>query len=704
MVAALSLEEKVYLMSGSMGFEDFTRMRHYNYSPYPAGGNERIGLASMRFCDGPRGVVCGIGTSTCFPVSMCRGASFDTALEREIGKAIGREVRAYGGNLFAGVCINLPYNPGWGRSQESYGEDSFALGRMGSALVEGVQSENVMACIKHYAFNSMENSRFKVSVDCDRRTEREVFLPHFKDCIDAGAACVMSAYNRYKEVHCGHHDYLLRKILKEEWKFDGFVLSDFIWGIQDTVEAANNGQDMEMCYAQFFGDRLVQAVKNGLVPEARVDEAALRITRTITAFEEAYRSGGKNYGQEVLGCREHRALSLRAAREGITLLQNNRKTLPLNKARTKKIALIGRLGNSENIGDNGSSRVYPAHIVTPYEGLARTAPDTEIIYYQGNNLAHAKMIAHEADAVVLVAGYDHDDEGEYVASEQFDNYTGSLGGDRRRGLSLHQDEINLIKAVGPENKKSVVVLIGGSMIMITEWKDYVASILMAYYAGQEGGIAIAEILFGDVNPSGKLPFVLPQKEQDLPQIRWDTKNEYYGYYHGYAKLEKEGTEPLLPYGFGLSYTSFKIADARFSADDKTVTAACLVWNAGNRSGATVIQLYMGFKNSKIDRPKKLLRGFVKVFLDAKERKRVFISCPVEKLEYYNTKTAAFELEPMEYEVYIGTSSADRDLLAGTVRLHGGPVETCLRFPGTELGKLGGGGGGGGHTTGRRGVD
>jgi beta-glucosidase len=546
---------------------------------------------------------------------------------------------------------------------------------MGAALVEGVQSENVMACIKHYAFNSMEISRFKVSVDCGRRTEREVFLPHFKDCIDAGAACVMSAYNRYKGVYCGHSEYLLRKILKEEWDFDGFVLSDFIWGIHDTVEAANNGQDMEMCYTRFFGNKLVQAVRDGLVPAVRVNEAALRITRTITAFEDAYRRGGKNYGQEVLGCREHRALSLQAAREGITLLQNHRRTLPLNKAKTKKLALIGRLGNQENTGDRGSSRVYPAHVITPNEGLARIAPDTEIIYYPGRSLVHAKMLAREADAVIFVVGYDHDDEGEYVALEQLENYTGSIGGDRKRGLSLHQDEINLIKTVGPENKKSAVVLIGGNMIMITEWKDYVDSIVMAYYPGQEGGIAIAEILFGDVNPSGKLPFVLPKEEQDLPRVKWDTHNAYYGYYHGYTKLEKEGTEPLLPYGFGLSYTRFKVTDAQFSADTKTVTAACLVRNAGKRAGATVIQFYVGFKNSKIDRPKKLLRGFTRVFLDPEEQKQVLISCPIEKLSYYNTRTGTFELESMEYEVYIGTSSADRDLLAGTIKLDNGKARS-----------------------------
>ena len=213
LVAQMSLEEKVRLMSGwATPREQGTSSgdEHYNFRPYAAAGNERLGLAPMMFCDGPRGVVCKTGMSTCFPVSMLRGATFDTALEEEIGHAIGREVRAHGGKLFAGVCINLPYNPGWGRSQETYGEESFALGAMGAALVRGVQSEYVIACVKHFAFNSMEISRFKCSVDCERRTEREIYLSHFKDCVDAGAASIMSAYNRYKGTHCGQSDYLLR--------------------------------------------------------------------------------------------------------------------------------------------------------------------------------------------------------------------------------------------------------------------------------------------------------------------------------------------------------------------------------------------------------------------------------------------------------------------------------------------------------------
>jgi beta-glucosidase len=664
----LSLEEKIRLMSGSTKLEDLlgplvAKGNHYNESPYPAGGSEKIGLPPLMFCDGTRGVVCGTGQSTCFPVPLCRGAGFDPALERKIGKAIGREVKAWGGNFFAGVCINLPWHPGWGRSQETYGEDSFALGKMGAALVEGVQDEQVMACVKHYAFNSMEISRFKVSIDCDPRTEREVFLPHFKDCVDAGASSVMSAYNRFKGICCGQNEYLLRRVLKEEWDFDGFVLSDFLTGINDTVQAANAGQDLEMCCTIHFGDKLVQAVRDGLVDKKRIDDSVLRIIRTMITFEE----GWKNHlpAEKVLGCEKHRALALQSAREGITLLQNRQRALPLDIRKIKRLALIGRLGNRENLGDNGSSRVFPAHTVTILEGLEKAAPDTEIVFYTGSNTEHGKRLARKSDAVIFVAGYDYLDEGEYAYGED-PNVTST--GDRTRGLSLHDAEIEMIRSAGPENKRSAVILIGGGTIMITGWKDSVSSILMAYYPGQEGGTAIAEILLGKLSPGGKLPFVLPVREEDLPQIQWDTEKQWYDYYHGYRKLEKEGTIPLLPYGFGLSYTSFKISRPCFETDGKSITASCTVQNSGRMDGDEVVQMYVGFKNSKIDRPVKTLCGFSRVHLRVQEEKKIFISCPVEKLKFYNTAKRTFELERMKYEVYIGTSSADKDLFSGSIKL------------------------------------
>lgn len=671
-VDKLSLAEKVSLMSGKVDIESLMAEEarnpnvHYNYIPFGAGGLPQFGVDEMLFCDGPRGVVSGTGQSTCFPVSMLRGATFDRELETAIGHAVGQETKAYGGNLYAGVCINLPYNPGWGRSQETYGEESYHLGEMGKALTEGVQEENVMACVKHYAFNQMEISRFKVSVDTDKRTEREVFLPHFKKVVDAGVASVMSSYNLYEGEKVGHHNYLLNEVLKEEWNFDGFVMSDFFFGINDTVAAANGGQDMEMCGTEFFGPRLVNAVREGQVSESKIDDAALRIVRTILAFTQ---NDDKAYGTDVLANQEHVALALQAAREGITLIKNQN-VLPLDKKTDKKILVLGKLAEKENIGDHGSSRVYPPYVVTPLQGLSKVSPESELIYYSGEDLAHAKELAEKADAVIFVVGYNYDDEGEYITEDQENNYTGAVGGDRTKSLGLHEDEVALLKVVGPVNTNSTAVLIGGNMIMMEDWKDTIGAIMMAYYPGMEGGTAIAEIIFGDVNPSGKLPYVVPFQESDLPQVNWDTESQWYDYYHGYTKLEKEGTVPSVPYGFGLSYTTFETSAARFEVKNQSIEAQVTVTNTGDRSGDEIIQCYIGFENSSVDRPVKILRGFERVNLAQGESKTVAITVPFEELTWFNPDTDQFELEYMEYTVYIGTSSANDDLLAGIVSLQG----------------------------------
>lgn len=667
---SLSLEEKISLMSGRIDFKEVRGAirnkteQHYNNIPYPAGGLSKYNIPPMLFCDGPRGVVCGTGKSTCFPVSMLRGATFDTELEERIGHAIAKEILAYNGNLFAGVCINLPYNPGWGRSQETYGEESFHIGEMGAALVRGVQDEGVIACIKHLAFNQMENSRFKVNVECSKRTEREVFLPHFKKCIDEGAASIMSSYNLYKGTYCGHHDYLLNQVLKKEWNFDGFVMSDFVWGVRDTVEAANGGQDMEMCCTTYFGDKLIEAVKAGKVPEDKIDQAALRIIRTLIAFSNYQ----KEEDSSIIGCPEHIQLALQAAREGITLLKNKDKILPLDKNKVKKILVLGKLGQKEVIGDRGSSKVYPQYVITPLQGLVNIAQGTEVIYDEGTDINYCKVLAKEVDAVVIVVGYDYNDEGEYVSDDQSDLYTGAAGGDRKVSLGLHKEEIRLIKEIAPVNKNSIAVLIGGNMIMMEEWKDDVNAIMMAYYPGMEGGTAIAEIIFGDVNPSGKLPYIVPFNESDLPQVQWDTEYQFYDYYHGYTKLEKEGIRPSLPYGFGLSYTMFQIDNLQINNNFEMITASCNVQNTGERTGTEVVQMYVGFQNSAFDRPTKILRGFERVNLAAGENKTVVIACPISELCLYNEEQNQMELEHMEYRIYVGTSSNNEDLLSDVITI------------------------------------
>ena len=673
-VGKLTLEQKVSLMAGNI---DATSMKeseimelvlgteegaHYNLHPYEAGGLDEYDVPPMKFVDGPRGVVCGNNQSTCFPVSMARGATFNPALEEEIGHAIGQEVRAFGGNLFAGVCINLPYNPGWGRSQETYGEETYQIGRMGASLVKGVQSEDVMACVKHFAFNDMENARFKVSVTCDQRTEQEVYLPHFKDCVDAGCASIMSSYNRYNGVQCGHHKYLLSQVLKKEWGFDGFVMSDFCWGVLDTVEAANGGQDMEMLWTQYFGNRLVQAVKDGFVPESRIDDAAVRIVRTILAFDKDHRE----YDMSVVGCKEHTELAKRAAEEAITLVKNEN-VLPLDKG-IKKIAVVGKLADENVIGDQGSSWVRPPYVITPLQGIKKAVPSAEILYSDGSNLDEVKKIAEEADAVIYVVGYNHDDEGEFISTDTTDNYTGAIGGDRKKSLGLHDEDVKLLQETGEVNPKSVVVLIGGNMIMMTEWIDKVNSVLMAYYPGMEGGTALAEILFGDVNPSGKLPFVVPVSEDDLPHVDWEATDQYYEYYHGYTRLDKNGVKPLIPYGFGLSYTTFKFEEATAKVEGDELITTVKVTNTGSRDGAEVVQLYVGFENSAVDRPVRQLRGFEKVFLKAGESQVVTVKTALDKLKWYNPVYREWQLEKMEYKIYLGNSEALENLVETRVTI------------------------------------
>ncbi len=669
-VDRLTLEEKVSLMGGNIDMQHLTPEmmaamaegmqgdeNHYNVTPYAAGGLEEHGVPPMLFADGPRGVVCGNWKSTCFPVSMARGATFSPELEEKVGHCIGKEVRAYGGNLFAGVCINMPYNPGWGRSQETYGEETYQIGQMGAALVRGVQDEDVMACVKHYAFNDMENARFKCSVTCDQRTEQDVYLPHFKDCLDAGAASIMSSYNRYNGVHCGHHNYLLNQVLKKEWDFDGFVMSDFCWGVRDTVEAANGGQDMEMMWTKEFGERLVKAVEDGFVPEEKINQAALRIIRTILAFDKDH----KEYDMSVVGCAEHVAVAREVAEKGITLIKNEH-VLPLAKADTKKIALIGKLANTEIIGDHGSSWVRPPYVVTPEEGLKKANENCEVIFNDGSDIESAKKLAKEADAVVFVVGYNHDDEGEFISEDQMENYTGAVGGDRKESLGLHKDEIELLQQVGPVNEKSVAVLAGGNMIMMTEWYDCVNAVIMAYYPGMEGGTALAEIIYGDVNPSGKLPYVVPYKESDLPHVDWEATDQYYEYYHGYTRLEKNGVKPLVPYGFGLSYTTFAITDPKAAVEGDNLVVSARVANTGAMDGDEVVQVYVGFENSAVDRPVKQLRGFQRVSLKAGEEANVTITTPLEKLKWYNPVYRRWELEKMTYPVYVGNSAADEDLV------------------------------------------
>ncbi|HUJ75705.1 MAG TPA: glycoside hydrolase family 3 N-terminal domain-containing protein, partial [bacterium] len=427
-----------------------------------AGVIARLGIPGIRFVDGPRGVV--MKGATTFPVSMARGASWDAALEERIGDVIGRELRAHGGTLFGGVCINLLRHPAWGRAQETYGEDPYHLGEMGAALTRGVQ-RHAMACVKHFALNSMENARFKVDVRIRPRALHEIYLAHFKRVVDEGVASVMSAYNRVNGEWCGQNRVLLFDILKTQWGFSGFVLSDFMFSVRDAKSAALAGQDLEMPFQMHFHRHLQRLVESGEVPLERVNDAVLRILRQQLRLVRA-----GDYGPSQIGSESNRAVAREAANKSIVLLQNNGDLLPLKHV--KKLAVIGRLADVPNTGDTGSSSTRPAYVVTPLAGIqAAFRGQAEVLHDDGSDLARAAATAGNADAVVLIVGFTHDDEGEFLdpstmlelsrlfpppareeepAARHYlqdvaDHPANAIltGGDRDR-LSLHLDDVRLI--------------------------------------------------------------------------------------------------------------------------------------------------------------------------------------------------------------------------------------------------------------------
>ena len=661
--AQMSLEEKVALMSGRFSLFDMLKQgseSHYNNTPFAIGGNIKYKVEPLMFCDGTRGAV--QGTGTCFPVVSARGATFDVRLEKRIGQSIGREVSAKGGNLFAGVCANIPYHMGWGRSQECYGEDAYHAAGMSAALVRGVQSKNVIACVKHYAFYGVEQDRFNKNISADKRTEREFFLLPFKACVQAGAGAFLCAFNLYNGEYCSQHRYLINDVLRREWGFDGIVLSEFYYGVHDTKTAALSGLDIEMCYPKYYGAGLIKAVKSGKIDERIVDAAAVRIIRTSMKWEK------KRKRKKTVDIEKHEKLAQMAAEKAITLLQNERQVLPFSKSETKRIVILGRLGDAPNMGDNGSSQVFAPYHISPLEGISQLLPESRTVYYGGENIGHAIDLAKSADAVVIVAGYDSYDEGEYY---QFENTRVALGGDRRDALHLHEQEIELIKEAGKVNKNTAVVLIGSGMILLESWRHFVPSVLLAYYPGMMGGRAIARALFGDIVPGGKTPFAIPQKAGDLPFVPWEDSNIKYEYDYGYMKLDRSGNPPSVPFGFGLSYTRFSLSAPKFWLKRGVICASCKVKNTGQYKGDEVIQMYVGFSHSKVKRPVKVLRGFRRITLAPGMSRTVVLRCGLSDICWYNPEKEKWELELMEYEVYIGNSASHENLFSGAVEVKKG---------------------------------
>lgn len=641
-----SVAEKVAMMSGKGFFEAYVADgKVWAARPYRAGGGcERLDVPALWFTDGPRGVA--RGNSTAFPCTMARGASFDADLECRIGQAMGVEARAQGCNFSGAVCVNLLRHPGWGRAQETYGEDPCHLGQMGAALATGIQHHNVIATVKHFAANSIENSRFKVDVRMDERTLHEVYLPHFKTIIDAGCASVMSAYNRINGPYAAHSHDLLTKILRDDWGFSGFVHSDWIMGVYGP-DAAAAGCDVENPEPLHYGAKLIAAVDSGEINVAVLDTACRRILTMLYRFAAAV-DPIPDYHMGLVASETHRALAREAAVKSAVLLKNDA-LLPLR--RDTKIAVFGVLADLENTGDNGSSKVRAPYVITPWAGIsARFAAAVQ---------ATDPMVAAHADIAVVVAGLTAVEEGEFIPGGftlGADTTKSSIGGDRR-SLRLPDDQVALIRAVAAANPRTLVVIVAGSAILSSEWIDGVAGVMQTFYAGMEGGHALADLLDGSVSPSAKIPFTVMQDEADYPFFDPDAETIDYGYYHGYTLAERAGLAVQFPFGFGLSYARFDYANLAAHVDGDAVIAELDVTNGGDVSGDDVVLLYVGAPGLECEQPKRVLKAFARVILTPGETRQVTMRIACDALRWWNPATRGWATEAGDYCISVGNETA-----------------------------------------------
>jgi beta-glucosidase len=692
-VAGLTLDEKLWCLDGDEEFwPGLIRLaggasarvagEGYGRSPWHGAAVERVGFPGIAFSDGPRGVV--VGPNTCFPVAMARGATFDPHLEERIGDAIGLELRARGATLFGGVNVNLLRHPAWGRAQETYGEDPHHVGEMGAALTRGVQ-RHAMACVKHFALNSIDNARFKVDVRADERALHEVYLPHFKRVVDEGVACVMSAYNSVNGEWCGENHELLTKILREEWGFQGFVISDWIFGLRDPVKSVLAGLDIEMPFRQQRMQHLPPAVAEGVLDESDIAASVHRIVSTLLRFDDRLSQTAPD--ASVCASPAHRDLAYEAAAKSIVLLKNGHEgapLLPLDAGKLRRVAVLGRLAAVPNLGDRGSSNVTPPSVVTPLEGLRAALPGVDVMASNGADLEEARHIAADCDVAVVVVGCTYEDEGEYISAQpellmatapprpprpevaeptpserpqrQRDQQPGFATGGDRASLELSSADQALVRAAAAANASTIVVLMGGSAILVDGWHDAVGAILMLWYPGMEGGRALADVLLGRVNPSGRLPFVVPRDAEHLPAFDRDATVATYDLFHGQWLLDRDGHEARYPFGYGLSYANAAIREARVTMEDGSIRAACTLTNRSTRDAAEVLQVYAGRRSAGVERPVWRLVGFARTEVPGGQSREVTITIPVDRLSI--RESGRWRIEPGEYEIAVGLRAHD----------------------------------------------
>ncbi|HMV96404.1 MAG TPA: glycoside hydrolase family 3 C-terminal domain-containing protein [Anaerolineales bacterium] len=647
-ISKMTLEEKAAICTGAS-----------NWSTTPV---ERLGIPEMIVSDGPHGVrrvadVRSMGQkslpATCFPTASCTASTWDVDLIKQMGIALAEECIALNVDVLLGPGVNMKRSPLNGRNFEYFSEDPFLAGELAANFINGIQSKGVGTSLKHYAANNQEFQRFSISAEIDERTLREIYLPAFEKAVkQAQPWTVMCSYNKVNGTFASEHHQLLTEILKEEWGFEGLVVSD--WGaVRNRVSALKAGLDWEMPGPQDLRVKaVVEAVRSGDLSESTLDESVRRILRIVFKAKETAK------GNDTFDVDAHHELASKIATEGVVLLKNDG-LLPLKDH--QHIAVIGRSAETAHFQGGGSSHINPTKVAMPYKELQARAENAELTYAEGyptdnsfqqGMIDDAVKLAQSADVALL-----------YIALPTFKE---SEGYDRH-DLDLTLQQIALIKAVSKAQPRTVVVLNNGAPVAMSEWIDDVSAVLEGWMMGQAGGAALADILFGRVNPSGKLAETFPLKLTDTPShINWPggAGKVHYGegIFIGYRYYDAKEIPVLFPFGHGLSYTTFEYSNAKVSSnnfkDVDGLTISVDVKNTGKLAGKETVQVYVHDQKSDLIRPVKELKGFAKVELQPGETKTVSIHLDFRAFAYYHPEHKQWITEDGGFDILIGASSAD----------------------------------------------
>ena len=657
LVARMTLDEKAALCSGA----SFWRLK----------GNERLGLKSVMVTDGPHGLRKQAGSAdhgglsasapaTCFPTASALASTWNRDLAHQVGEALGRECQAADIAVLLGPGMNIKRHPLCGRNFEYFSEDPLLTGELAAALTQGIQSQGVGACLKHFAVNNQERGRMVTDAVVDERSLREIYLRGFDIAVkQARPWTLMCAYNRVNGVYCSEHERLLNRILREEWGFEGLVMTD--WGAaNDRVRGLAAGLDLEMPGNGGVNDRrIAAAVQAGELSESVLDRAVVRIVRLIL---QGTQNAAKPLSAEELEA--HHGLARRAAAEGAVLLKNEGGLLPLSEQ--SRIAVVGAFAKHPRYQGTGSSRVNPTRLDCAFDAIKGImSGEASPVYAPGYDpvanapapelIEEAVAAAQGVSAVLLFAGLP-----ETLESEGFD----------RNHMGLPEQQNRLIEAVCAANPNTVVVLANGAPVEMP-WADQPKAVLEGYLGGQAGGAALADLLFGRANPCGKLAETFPLRQADVPSDLWfpgaaRQVQHREGVYVGYRYFDSAAAPVLFPFGHGLSYTRFEYHDLAVTPSarqDGAFDISLALANVGDRAGAEVVQLYVHARQAAVERPEQELRAFAKVFLNPGESRRVECTLDRRAFAYYCPKAADWLVEAGAYEVRVGASSRDLRLRA-----------------------------------------